>query len=261
VSVSPISSVSVARRGLLVGGLGAILATSMWGRPRAATDTDITSDLSVHLAAINELAQAGMEEGQPNALLAKLDRALEQTVGHKLFTVLVLNEEVGQNQRYYSNQPKAYPVGGSKSIDRSSAFYRDIVLTGKPRICFNYEDIKRSFFDHELIRSLGCEKCGQLPGMLERKDDRITQLASPSRLVQRTQRRRDRSLRSAFGAGPPRYRACLAPVTLMRSRNGADETLRLRTAQIEHSTCSRRLLCELAQLGTFYRPLCTRQAG
>ena len=76
-----------------------------------------------------------MEEGQPKALLAKLDRALEQTAGHKLFTVLVLNEEVGQNQRYYSNQPKANPVGGSKPIDRSSAFYGEVVLTGKPRVC------------------------------------------------------------------------------------------------------------------------------
>jgi hypothetical protein len=163
VSVPPISSLSVARRSLLAGGLGAILATSMWGRPRAATDADIASDLSVHLAAINELARIGTEEGQPNALLAKLDRALERAVGHKLFTVLVLNEEVGQNQRYYSNRPKDYPVGGSKPIDRSSAFYKDIVLIGKPRICYDYEDIKRAFFDHELIRSLGCESAVNYP--------------------------------------------------------------------------------------------------
>jgi hypothetical protein len=163
VSVSPVSFSSVARRSLLAGGLGTILATSMWGRSRAATDADIGSDPRVVLAAICEVAQAGTEEGQPNALLAKLDRALEQTVGHKLFTVLVLNEEVGQNQRYYSNQPKAYPVGGSKPIDRSSAFYRDIVLAGKPRVCYDYEDMKRAFFDHELIRSLGCESAVNYP--------------------------------------------------------------------------------------------------
>lgn len=113
-SVSPISSLTVARRSLLTGGLGTIFAKSMWGRSLAAADTDTASDPSAHLAAINELAQAGTEEGQPYALLAKLDRALERAVGHKLFTVLVLNEEVGQNQRYYSNQPKDYPVGGSK---------------------------------------------------------------------------------------------------------------------------------------------------
>lgn len=160
--MSPTSSLSATRRSLLSGGLGAVFATSMWGRSRAA-DSNKTSDPEAHLAAIYEVARVGTEEGQPNALLAKLDRSLEQTVGHKLFTVLVLNEEAGQNQRYYSNQSKAYPVGGSKPIDRSSAFYRDIVLTGKPRICHDYEDIKRAFFDHELIRSLGCESAVNYP--------------------------------------------------------------------------------------------------
>jgi hypothetical protein len=95
--------------------------------------------------------------------LGKLDHALEQAVGHKLFTVLVLNEEKSQNQRYYSNQPTAYPVGGSKPIDRSSPLYKDVILSGKPRICYNYEDIKRAFFDHELIRSLGCESAVNYP--------------------------------------------------------------------------------------------------
>jgi hypothetical protein len=163
--VSPVSlcSSSTARRSLLTGGLGAVLATTLSARSRAATNSDATSDPRAYLNIIEAVAQAGTEEGQPNAVLAQLDRALEQAVGHKLFTVLVLNEEVGQNQRYYSNQPKAYPVGGSKPIDRSSALYTDVIIAGKPRICYNYEDIKRAFFDHELIRSLGCESAVNYP--------------------------------------------------------------------------------------------------
>ena len=140
-----------------------MLATTTSTPPGAATKADAASDPHAYLDLIEAVAQAGKEEGQPNALLAELDRALEQAVGHKLFTVLVLNEEVGQNQRYYSNQPKAYPVGGSKPIDRSSALYKDVILAGKPRICYNYEDIKRAFFDHELIRSLGCESAVNYP--------------------------------------------------------------------------------------------------
>jgi hypothetical protein len=149
----------MARRSLLAGGLGVALSTTISTQSRA----DATTDPREYLTMIDAVAQAATEEGQPNALLAKLDHALEQAVGHKLFTVLVLNEEVGQNQRYYSNQPKSYPVGGSKPIDRSSALYKDVILAGEPRICYNYDDIKRAFFDHELIRSLGCESAVNYP--------------------------------------------------------------------------------------------------
>ncbi len=154
---------SMGRRSLLAGGLGAVLSATTSLLSRAGTDSNGTIDPRLNLSLIEAVAQAGTGQGQPNALLAELDRALEQAVGHKLFTVLVLNEEVGQNQRYYSNQPKAYPVGGSKPIDRSSALYKDVILAGKPRICYDYEDIKRAFFDHELIRSLGCESAVNYP--------------------------------------------------------------------------------------------------
>ncbi|MBR0836898.1 GAF domain-containing protein [Bradyrhizobium manausense] len=161
--MSSIESSFFARRSLLVSGLGAVVAMPICDPLQAATGSDFASDPKAHLAAIDDVARAGAEQGQPGILLARLDMALAQTIGHKLFTVLVLNEDVGQNQRYYSNQPGAYPVGGSKPIDRSSVFYKEIVLTGKPRICYDYEDTKRAFFDHELIRSLGCESAVNYP--------------------------------------------------------------------------------------------------
>jgi hypothetical protein len=163
--VSPVSPRSsfVARRSLLAGGLGTVLVTAASTPSRAAMDSQTTSDPRAYLSHIEAVARAGTGEGQPNELLAELDRALAQSVGHKLFTVLVLNEEVGRNQRYYSNQPQAYPVGGSKPIDRESALYKDVILGGKPRICYDYGDIKRAFFDHELIRSLGCESAVNFP--------------------------------------------------------------------------------------------------
>src|SRR5215475_11032007 len=160
--ISPSSS-SIARRNLLAGGLGAMLATTTSTQSRAGADSEAAPDPRAYLSLIEAVAQAGTGEGQPDALLAELDRGLAQSVGHKLFTVLVLNEEAGRNQRYYSNQPQAYPVGGSKPVDRSSALYKDVILGGKPRICYDYDDIKRAFFDHELIRSLGCESAVNYP--------------------------------------------------------------------------------------------------
>ena len=154
-------SPSFPRRSLLAG--GAALVTIASTPSRAGMDSEATSDPRAYLSLIEAVAQAGTGEGQPNALLTELDRGLAQSVGHKLFTVLVLNEEAGRNQRYYSNQPQAYPVGGSKPVDRSSALYKDVILGGKPRICYDYDDIKRAFFDHELIRSLGCESAVNFP--------------------------------------------------------------------------------------------------
>jgi len=92
--------------------------------------------------------------------LAALDHAVERWVGHKLFTVLVLNWEKGENQRYYRNLPDAYPVGGAKPINLSTS---STIMEGQCRYLDTYEDVKAAFFDHELIRSLGCESCVNVP--------------------------------------------------------------------------------------------------
>jgi hypothetical protein len=92
--------------------------------------------------------------------LAAIDQVVAEGIGHRLFTVLVLNWDRGENQRYYSNLPDAYPVGGAKPIAKSSA---SAVMDGQCRFLNNYEDVKAAFFDHELIRSLGCESCVNVP--------------------------------------------------------------------------------------------------
>ncbi len=92
--------------------------------------------------------------------LAAIDRAVAEAIGHKLFTVLALNWDKGENQRYYSNLPDAYPVGGAKPINKSTA---SVLLEGKCRFLDTYADVKEAFFDHELIRSLGCESCVNVP--------------------------------------------------------------------------------------------------
>lgn len=92
--------------------------------------------------------------------LAALDAATKATIGHKLFTVLVLNWDKGENQRYYSNLPDAYPVGGAKKI---ASVPTARLLEGECRFLNDYAEIKAAFFDHELIRSLGCESCVNVP--------------------------------------------------------------------------------------------------
>ena len=89
-----------------------------------------------------------------------IDRALGEGIGHRLFTVLVVNWAAGENQRCYSSLPGAYPVGGAKAITPGSL---DAVLAGRCRFLDTYAAIAAVFPDHALIRSLGCESCVNIP--------------------------------------------------------------------------------------------------
>jgi hypothetical protein len=116
-------------------------------------------DPAPQLAAV---AAAQAAPGQPAPLFAALDAAMGQAIGHLLFTVLVLHPGADQSQRYYSNMPQAYPVGGRKPVNRTH-WFRTVVEEGRPFIGRSYEDIRELFFDHELIRSLGCESVLNVP--------------------------------------------------------------------------------------------------
>jgi hypothetical protein len=109
------------------------------------------------------VAAAMAQPQQPGPSLAALDAGLAGAIGHKLFTVLVVNWDREENQRFYSNMPVEYPVGGSKPILRDSPSMRDVILAGNCRINHDYAELSAAFFDHELIRSLGCESSVNVP--------------------------------------------------------------------------------------------------
>ena len=110
----------------------------------------------------DELVAAHAEADQPGATFRALDQALAATPGHILFTVLVHHPGLRQNQRYYSNRPGEYPVGGSKPVTDSPWMQR-VVFGGQPYIGRTRDDIREVFFDYELIWSLGCESVLNLP--------------------------------------------------------------------------------------------------
>ncbi len=118
------------------------------------------TDPMPHLAAV---AAAMAAAGQPGTGLQALDRALAATIGHKLFTVLVLNHAAGQKQRYYTNRPDAYPAGGHKPIEPFGEYHDTVVLAGRPRFLPDRAAIIRAFPDHALILSLGCEGAVNVP--------------------------------------------------------------------------------------------------
>jgi hypothetical protein len=70
-----------------------------------------TADPLPHFQSV---AAASAQGGSADDILKALDPALDAVFGHKLYTGLLYHgPEVGV-ERYYSNQPETYLVGGRK---------------------------------------------------------------------------------------------------------------------------------------------------
>lgn len=101
-------------------------------------------------------------EGQPRVAYEALFALTRQVIGAKLFTLMSFDFEAGVSGRFYSNMPEAYPVSGTKPVNRTA--WAQHVLQERRIFCANdIEGIAEVFYDHELIRSLGCESVVNIP--------------------------------------------------------------------------------------------------
>ena len=105
---------------------------------------------------------AHADTDQPGATFRALDAALAKAPGHILFTILVHHPALKQSERFYTNMPVEYPVGGRKPVT-GSAWMQTIIGRGEPYIGRTRDDIREVFYDYELIWSLGCESVLNLP--------------------------------------------------------------------------------------------------
>ena len=122
-------------------------------------DHSARPDPARHLAAV--IAAHG-ETNQPTATFAAIDAALAATTGHILFTILIHHPGLKQSERFYSNMPDAYSVGGRKPVT-DTVWMQRVIGAGEPYIGRTRADIAEVFYDHELIGSLGCESVLNLP--------------------------------------------------------------------------------------------------
>jgi len=111
---------------------------------------------SERLAALTDCAAALGMPGQPRAGFDAIEATLDRLIGHKLFTLMVLDTERGEAERLYSNQPDSYPVRGRKPLGEMTDWGRHVIEGRQPYLGRTAEDIRWAFFDHELIASLGC---------------------------------------------------------------------------------------------------------
>ena len=102
------------------------------------------------------------DPNQPAATFQAVDRALAACVGHLLFTVLIHHPGLRESERFYSNLPDAYPIGGRKPVT-DSPWMQSVIGRGEPYIGRTRDDIRTVFYDYELIWSLGCESVLNMP--------------------------------------------------------------------------------------------------
>lgn len=99
---------------------------------------------------------------QPDAIFDALRALTDEMVGVKLFTVMTHDSAKGVAQRIYSNMPDAYPVSGTKPANETD-WSRQVIKEKRTFVANDIEGIAKVFFDHELIKSLGCESVINVP--------------------------------------------------------------------------------------------------
>ena len=101
-----------------------------------------------------------------NAIWDALRELSESVVGHKLFTIMTVDNAAGLARRAYTSHPRDYPVSGTKPIHRDQWF--DIVHSERRSFVANtIADIAKVFPDFELIAALGCGSVMNLPVVLQ----------------------------------------------------------------------------------------------
>lgn len=108
------------------------------------------------------LTTAMAAPGQPQSLLQLLEEVLEQTIGHRLITLLQVQRDGQRMRRIYTNNPDAYPVGGLKPVAVSQWTER-VLRKGEPFLGRNSGEIRGMLQDHELIASLGLGSIINMP--------------------------------------------------------------------------------------------------
>lgn len=109
----------------------------------------------------SDFADALAASDQPQAALAGLERLVLATLPVRLYTVMSFDRASGEAARIWTNSP-AYPLKGRKPIE-ANAWTMQVLDRHEPFVANTLAEIALVFPDHELIGSLGCGSCLNLP--------------------------------------------------------------------------------------------------
>lgn len=111
---------------------------------------------------MSDLTAAMAEPNQPAATFKALERLVDAKIGVKLFTLMEVDHARGVARRNYSNMPDAYPASGEKPM-QDNAWSQQVQERHEIFVANSIDEIAAVFGDFELIQSLGCESCINIP--------------------------------------------------------------------------------------------------
>ena len=111
---------------------------------------------------MKDLTKALADPDQPAAIFQALEAEVQRVIGARLFTIMELDREKRVARRSYSNMPQAYPTTGEKPM-RDDAWSDQVEGRQETFVANSIDEISAVFPDFELIQSLGCESCLNLP--------------------------------------------------------------------------------------------------
>jgi hypothetical protein len=109
-------------------------------------------DLSIEDVA--HLLALAAESARPGCVYRAVQGIAAETIGWRLFTILRHVEADQAVERLHSSDEAAYPVGGRKPLAKIGASHAALEK-GEAFLAATKEDVRKAFFDHELIFSLG----------------------------------------------------------------------------------------------------------
>jgi len=106
------------------------------------------------IADVKALIALATESADAKKLYRAAQRIAAEPMGWRLFTILRYVEAEEAVERLHSSDEAAYPVGGRKPLAKITASH-GAMKQGDVFLAATKEDVRKAFFDHELIFSLG----------------------------------------------------------------------------------------------------------
>jgi hypothetical protein len=103
---------------------------------------------------VADVVALATESADPSQVYRAVERLAADTIGWRLFTVLRYVEPAQAVERLHSSDEVAYPVGGHKPLSKIATLH-GAMEQGDAFLAATKDQVRRAFFDHELIFSLG----------------------------------------------------------------------------------------------------------
>lgn len=114
------------------------------------------------LELLGAFSRSATQASSNNDIFAAASVATNELIGHRLFTIMVFDEEAMEVERVYSSDVENYPAGGRKK-KRATRWGAHVLEKGEPYIGHTADDIRDSFNDHAVILGLGLQSVLNMP--------------------------------------------------------------------------------------------------